>query len=152
MTATCMEGASTTTSLWRVSVGDRSRVGLAQHRHRGRVWIHKLKVDLEYPVNIHDTTQDFALAPEPALVTEEMLTPFMRQQWTRLCELRERNEKYPAAKKPLMACRDKKEYVVHFKLLQFYLKMGMKITRIHSVIKYRASSGTISARTVHVEQ
>ena len=39
-----------------------------------------LKVDLEYPVNIHDTTQDFPLSPEPALVTEKMLTPFMRQQ------------------------------------------------------------------------
>ena len=108
---------------------------------------------MEYPVNIHDASQDFPLAPEPAVITE-MLTPFMRQQWTRLCELRERNEKYPAAKKLLMTWRDKKEYVVHFKLLQFYLKMGMKITRIHSVIKYRQapSSGTISTRTAHVRQ
>src|SRR5437773_4628040 len=36
-----------------------------------------------------------------------------------------------------MTCRDKIEYVVHFKLLKFYLEMGMKITRIHKVIQFR---------------
>src|SRR3981189_439945 len=35
-----------------------------------------------------------------------------------------------------MSCRDKSEYVVHFKLLKFYLEMGMMITRIHEVIKF----------------
>ena len=97
-----------------------------------------LKLDLEYPVNIHDKTQDFPLAPEPAVITEEMLTPYMRQQWTRLCELRQKPDSFKGMKKLLMTCRDKKEYVVHFKLLKFYLKMGMQISRIHSVVKYRA--------------
>ena len=40
-----------------------------------------LRVDLEYPHDIHDKTQDFPLAPEPGLVTEEMFTDFMREQW-----------------------------------------------------------------------
>jgi hypothetical protein len=96
-----------------------------------------LKIDLEYPVNIQDKTQDFPLAPEPSVIKLEMLTPFMREQWNRLCELRGQPLQYPACKKLLTSCCDKKEYVVHFKLLQFYLKMGMKISRIHSVIKYR---------------
>jgi len=39
-----------------------------------------------------------------------------------------------------MTCRDKKEYVVHFKLLQFYLKMGMRISNIHSVVRYRQTT------------
>ena len=33
--------------------------------------------------------------------------------------------------------RDKVEYFVHFKLLKFYLQHGMKITKIHSIIKFR---------------
>src|SRR5436190_13569610 len=36
-----------------------------------------------------------------------------------------------------MTCRDKIEYVVPFKLLKFYLEMGMEITRIHQVIQFR---------------
>jgi hypothetical protein len=95
-----------------------------------------LKVDLSYPVNIHDITQDFPLAPEPANVTYDMFTPFMRDQWARRCEFRGGNNGYKPEKKLLMTCRDKVEYVVHFKLLKFYLEMGMKITRIHQVIQF----------------
>jgi hypothetical protein len=94
-----------------------------------------LKVDLVYPDEIHDATQDFPLAPEPALVTEEMFTEFMREQWARRCEFRG-NSKYKPEKKLLMTCRNKTEYVVHFKLLKFYLEMGMKITHVHEVIKF----------------
>ena len=36
-----------------------------------------LKVDLEYPANIHDKTQDFPLAPESGNVTQGMLTHYM---------------------------------------------------------------------------
>ena len=96
-----------------------------------------LKVDLNYPLAIHDLTQDFPLAPETGIVTEDMFTPFMRQQWARRCEFRNGNARYKPEKKLLMSCRDKTEYVVHFKLLKFYLMMGMRITKIHRVIKFR---------------
>jgi hypothetical protein len=97
-----------------------------------------LKVDLEYPRDIHDKTQDFPLAPEPGEVTEEMFTEFMREQWARRCEFRRCGGqiKYRPEKKLLMTCRNKLEYVVHFKLLKFYLEMGMRITRVHAVIKF----------------
>src|SRR5438552_2845429 len=36
-----------------------------------------------------------------------------------------------------MTCRDKKEYVVYFKVLKFYLEMGMHVTRIHAVMRYK---------------
>ena len=44
-----------------------------------------LKLDLNYPDVIHDKTRDFPLAPESAMVTEDMLTPLMRQQWSHRC-------------------------------------------------------------------
>jgi hypothetical protein len=44
-----------------------------------------LKVDLEYPVEIHDKTQDFPLAPESDKVTEDMLTPYMLELWAKRC-------------------------------------------------------------------
>ena len=36
----------------------------------------------------------------------------------------------------MATCYDKKNYVVHFIALQFYLKMGLKIIKIHRVIKF----------------
>jgi hypothetical protein len=95
-----------------------------------------LKLDLNYPDNIHDKTQDYPLAPHSALITRDMLTPLMRQQWSQRCQLRGMTNTYKAEKKLLMTVSDKKEYVVHFKLLKFYLQMGMTISRIHSVISY----------------
>jgi hypothetical protein len=101
-----------------------------------------VKCDLQYPAYIHDKTQDFPLAPESAFITSDMLTPFMEEQWSRRCELRgEASDKmFKTEKKLLMTVTDKNEYVVHFKLLQFYLKMGMVITKIHSVVKYKQAS------------
>ena len=83
-----------------------------------------LKVDMQYPREIHDKTQDFPLAPEPANVTEDMLTQHMLEMWAQRCELRGYSNKYKPEKKLLMTCRDKEEYVVHFKLLKFYLTYG----------------------------
>ena len=99
-----------------------------------------LKVDLQYPAEIHDKTQDFPLAPEAARVTEDMFTPYMQECWTRRCEFRSGSSKFKPETKLLMSCVDKKEYVVHFKLLKFYLEMGMKITKIHSVIAFKQSA------------
>src|SRR5277367_2831912 len=96
-----------------------------------------LKVDLEYPANIHDKTQDFPLAPESSNVTAEMFTPYMMELWALRSEMRGQSETFKSEKKLLMTCRDKKEYVVHFKLLKFYLRMGMRVTRTHAVVKFR---------------
>ena len=95
-----------------------------------------LKLDLNYPDSIRDKTQDFPLAPESAWITKDMLTPVMHHQWSHRCQLRGVSDNYKSEKKLLMSVSDKKDYVVHFKLLQFYLLMGMTISKIHSVISY----------------
>jgi hypothetical protein len=100
-----------------------------------------LKVDLQYPREIHDKTQDFPLAPESSKVTAEMLTPYMKELWSKRCEMRgQPDEEFKMEKKLLMTCHDKIEYVVHFKLLKFYLRLGMRVTRIHAVVKFRQSN------------
>ena len=55
----------------------------------------------------------------------------------RRCEFRVGSEsKYLPKKKLQMTCRDISEYMVHFKLLKFYLEMRMKITRVHQMVKF----------------
>ena len=34
---------------------------------------------------------------------------------------------------------DKKNYVVHFKNLKFYLKQGLKLTKIHRILQFEQS-------------
>ena len=99
-----------------------------------------LMVDLEYPDNIHDKTQDFPLAPESGIVTEDMLIPYMSDLWNARCELCGQPESFKPEKNLLMKCRNKKEYIVHFKVLKFYLNMGMRITSIHKVVRYNQAA------------
>src|SRR5271156_5792447 len=43
---------------------------------------------------------------------------------------------YKACTKLMATCYNKKEYVVHFTALQFYIRNGLKITKIYNVIKF----------------
>ena len=95
---------------------------------------------MEYPYNIHDKTQDFPLVPESGMVIEDMLTPYMSDLWNARCELRGEPESFKSEKKLLMTCTDKKEYVVHLKVLKFYFHMGMRITAIHKVIRFKQAA------------
>ena len=96
------------------------------------------EVDLEYPSNLHDKTKDFPLAPESGEVTEDMLSPFMKQFYKQILENRNQSstQSFKSSRKLLLTQNDKEHYVVHFSLLQFYLEMGMKIKKIHRVIRF----------------
>src|SRR5438477_6473196 len=37
----------------------------------------------------------------------------------------------------ISTCLDKKEYVIHFKLLKFFLQKGLKISKIHQCIRFK---------------
>jgi len=43
------------------------------------------------------------------MVTEDMLTPLMRQQWSHRCQLRGMSDNYKPEHKLLMTVRDKKK-------------------------------------------
>ena len=72
-----------------------------------------LEVDLEYPKELHDLHNDYPLAPERVKINKtEKLTPNL---W------------------------DKKNYVIHYENLKQYLRLGLKLTRIHRGIKFKES-------------
>ena len=45
--------------------------------------------------------------------------------------------KSPKNKKLIADCKDKKEYVIHERLLLYYIKLGLKIKKIHRIISFR---------------
>jgi hypothetical protein len=88
-------------------------------------------------VHLHDFFADYLLAPEKQIVPEDWLSLYNE----RLVHDKEvGGEKYISGEKLVQTLFAKKNYVVHYRALQTYMKFGMKVTKIHSALKFRQSS------------
>ena len=92
-----------------------------------------LEVDLEYPQGLHDLHNDYPVAPEKVKVSRGMLSEYCKKI----------ADKYKISiglvNKLIPTLRDKKEYVLHYRNLQLYLDLGLKIKKVHRVLKFDQS-------------
>ena len=92
-----------------------------------------LEVDLEYPDELHELHNDYPLAPEKLAVSSDMLSIYCKK-------IADNYEiKVGDVKKLTPNLGSKTNYVVHYRNLQLYLSLGMKLTKIHSVLKFKQS-------------
>ena len=92
-----------------------------------------LKVDLEYPNELHELHNDYPLAPEKLAVSSDMLSKYCK-------EIADRYKiKVGDVKKLIPNLGNKTKYVLHYRNLQLYLSLGMKLTKIHRVLKFKQS-------------
>ena len=91
-------------------------------------WI--LEVDLEYPAELHKQHNSYPLAPEKKVVKKEFMSCYQKRL------MKDLELKPPDSKKLLLTLEDKINYVVHYRNLQFYLKQGMKLKRVHRVLEF----------------
>ena len=96
-------------------------------------WGYTLEVDLGYPEQLHHSTADFPLAPESGHITSDMFSNFMESFHKTLNP----GSTYKSSRKLLLTQYDKEHYIVHFAALKFYLQMGLTLTKVHRVVRYR---------------
>ena len=92
-------------------------------------WI--LEVDLEYPAELHEEHNGYPLAPEKKVVKKEWMSDYQKSL------INDLDLKPPESEKLLLMLEDKNNYVVHYRNLQFYLKQGMKLKRVHRVLEFK---------------
>ena len=94
-----------------------------------------MEVDLEYQKNCMTYMMiDYPLAPEKFKVSNEMLSNYCK----RIAE--KYNISVGLVEKLIPTLCDKKEYVVHYRNLQLYLDLGLKLKKIHRVLSFDQSS------------
>ena len=92
-----------------------------------------LEVDLEYPDNLHVLHNDYPLAPEKVKVTEDMLSDYSKN-------IADEFKMSTGLVQKLIPTLGKKEkYVLHYRNLQIYMKLGLKLTKIHRVLEFKQS-------------
>ena len=88
------------------------------------------EVDMTYPEHLHDDHNDYPLATEKLEVQKEWLSNYQNEiiGSTSL-----------KVKKLVPNLRNKEKYVVHYRNLQLYTSLGIKITKLHRVLEFDQS-------------
>ena len=92
-----------------------------------------LEDDLKHPSELHDLHNDFPLAPEKLEISQNMLSRYcfsIADQY---------GIKIGGVNKLVPNLGNKSKYVVHYINLQLYLSLGMKLTKVHKILKFKQS-------------
>ena len=89
-----------------------------------------LIVDLTYPNNIKYKTKNFPLCPENKTINPDNYTEYMKE-----------HEPKPHRPTSKLICdqTDKEYYIVHYRNLKFYIRMGMIIKKVHRIVSFDQS-------------
>ena len=92
-----------------------------------------LEVDLEYPKELHDLHNDYPLGPEKVKVTNAMLSDYCKKIQKKF------NLSNGLVHKLIPTLADKQKYVLHYRNLQLYLDLGLKLKKVHRVLEFNQS-------------
>ena len=100
-----------------------------------------LEVDLKYPVEIKEKTRYFPFCPENKKIILDKYNEYMNGI---------KPENYTKSKKLICDWTDKKKYLIHYRMLKFYVRHGMIVEKIHKIKSFKQSKwleGYISFNT-----
>ena len=89
------------------------------------------EVDIEIPKELLNKFIDYPLAPEIKNIPENRLSEYQKYLNDKL------NIKYNEKdKKLILGLLPKKNYKVYYKNLEYYLKLGLKVTKVHRILTF----------------
>jgi hypothetical protein len=88
-------------------------------------------VDLDYPAELHDLHSDYPLCPVRKTVKKTEFSP------TTVKVMNEYQLNYTATPKLCGTLEPKRNYLIHYRNLKFALQKGLKLIKVHAVIKFR---------------
>ena len=93
-----------------------------------------IECDLTYPEELHESQNDYPMAPERLRIEIETLS----EKQVEISRHYDRSRTHDNIKL-VPNLMDKKRYCVHYMNLKFYMQHGMKISKIHRVISFQQS-------------
>ena len=92
-----------------------------------------LEVDLEYPDELHELHNDYPLASEKLAIPSDILSKFCK-------EIADKYKiKVGDVKKLIPNLGNKTKFVLHYRNLQLYMSLGMRLTKIHRRLEFKQS-------------
>ena len=105
-----------------------------------------VEADLEYPLAIHDVHIDLPQAPEKLKIPMNWRSDYANSFGFNLGS---------AAEKLVETSFNKYHYICHYKNLKFYINHGLKVTKLHRIVKFHQSEllgAYISKNTIMPKQ
>ena len=90
-----------------------------------------IKCDLEYPSDIKEKTENFPLCPYQTKAEPNPFSDYMN------CV---KQPNYKPTLKLLCVVTNKNNHMIHYRMFKFYINMGLKVTKIHTIYTFRQSS------------
>lgn len=98
---------------------DIEQIDLAKYKNNSK------KVDEEYPKELHDLHNDYPLAAVKIKATEDMLSKYAKEIKGKF------NISVGQVSKLIPTLSKKEKYVLHYRNLQLYLDLGLKLKKEH---------------------
>ena len=89
-----------------------------------------IEVDLTYPNNIKEKTMNLPFAPMNKKINPDNFNDYMKEI---------KPDTYIQTKKLICDWSNKKNYLVHYRMLKFYIRHGMIVDKVHNIISFKQS-------------
>ena len=109
-----------------------SKLDLAKYNENSKKGL-ILEVDLEYPKELHNLHNDYPLAAERVCVNKDMLSGYCKKIAAKY------NISTGLVSKLVPTLKNKEKYVLHYRNLQLYTDLGLKVTKVHQILEFNQS-------------